>query len=484
MAVDIRSPLYILGALLSVFSVGMLVPAFADWVDGGPDVAMFLVCFLVTIFAGGTLMAAFRPREKISVTVHQAFVLTALAWIVLTLFAALPFSVASLHIRYTDAFFEAMSAVTTTGSTVLTGLDDMPSGLLLWRSLLQWMGGVGIIVMAVAILPFLRIGGMQLFRTESSDRSEKSLPRVSQISAAIMVFYLLFSAIVFVLLWAVGLSFFDSVNHAMTAVSTAGFSTRDASVGGLGNPAAEYVLSLAMLVAGATFMTMIQSYRSSSLALLRDTQIRVYLLVVLFCTAAMTAWRLATSDSSLEESFRQSLFNVTSIVTTTGFATADYTSWGAFPIALMLFLTFVGGCTGSTAGGLKIFRFQILYQLARIQLNRLTHPHAVIVPRFNGREVGRDVINSVAGFVFLYFFCFVVIAIGLSLFGLDLATAVSGSATALGNVGPGIGEVIGPAGNFQPLPDGAKWLLAFGMLLGRLELLTLLVLLMPGFWRA
>ena len=366
MAVDIRSPLYILGALLSVFSVGMLVPAFADWVDGGPDVAMFLVCFLVTIFAGGTLMAAFRPREKISVTVHQAFVLTALAWIVLTLFAALPFSVASLHIRYTDAFFEAMSAVTTTGSTVLTGLDDMPSGLLLWRSLLQWMGGVGIIVMAVAILPFLRIGGMQLFRTESSDRSEKSLPRVSQISAAIMVFYLLFSAIVFVLLWAVGLSFFDSVNHAMTAVSTAGFSTRDASVGGLGNPAAEYVLSLAMLVAGATFMTMIQSYRSSSLALLRDTQIRVYLLVVLFCTAAMTAWRLATSDSSLEESFRQSLFNVTSIVTTTGFATADYTSWGAFPIALMLFLTFVGGCTGSTAGGLKIFRFQILYQLARI----------------------------------------------------------------------------------------------------------------------
>ena len=484
MAVDIRSPLYILGALLSVFSLGLLAPAFADWVDGGPDVAMFLICFLVTIFAGGMLMAAFRPREKISVTIHQAFVLTALAWTVLTLFAALPFSVASLHISYTDAFFEAMSAVTTTGSTVLTGLDDMPSGLLLWRSLLQWMGGVGIIVMAVAILPFLRIGGMQLFRTESSDRSEKTLPRVSQISTAIVVFYLLFSAVIFVLLWSVGLSFFDAVNHTMTAVSTAGFSTRDASVAGLANPAAEYVLTLAMLVAGATFMTMIQSYRGGSLMLLRDTQIRVYLLVVFVSTAAMTAWRLANSESGIEESFRQSLFNVTSIVTTTGFATADYTTWGAFPIALMLFLTFVGGCTGSTAGGLKIFRFQILYQLARVQLNRLTHPHAVIVPRFNGREVSRDVINSVAGFVFLYFFCFVAIAIGLSLSGLDLATAVSGSATALGNVGPGVGEIIGPAGNFQSLPDGAKWLLSFGMLLGRLELLTLLVLLMPGFWRA
>lgn len=484
MAVDIRSPLYILGALLSVFSVGMLLPALADWVDGGPDSAVFFICFIVTIFAGGTLMAAFRPREKISVTIHQAFVLTAATWTLMTVFAALPLSASSLHLSFADAFFEAMSGVTTTGSTVLVGLDKMPTGILLWRGLLNWFGGVGIIVMAVAILPFLRIGGMQLFRTESSDRSEKSLPRVSQISVAIIVFYLLLSAVSVVLLWLVGVDLFDAILHTMAAVATGGFSNYDASVAGLNNMAAEYILTAIMFIGGATFMLFINSWRTRSLAFLRDSQLRVYFWLIVVCTLALMVWRLATGDFGIEPAFRHSLFSVVSIVTTTGFVTADYTTWGSFPIALMLFLTFTGACTGSTAGGLKIFRFQILYQMAKAQLLRLTHPNAVLVPRFNEREISREVVNSVAGFVFLYFFCFVAIAIGLSFFGLDLATSVSGSATALGNVGPGLGDVIGPSGNFKSLPDGAKWLLSFGMLLGRLELLTLLVLLMPSFWRA
>jgi len=484
MAVDIRSPLYILGALLSVFSVGMLLPAVADWIDGGPDSAMFFICFIVTIFAGGTLMAAFRPREKISVTIHQAFVLTAATWSLMTVFAALPLAVSSLHLSFADAFFEAMSGVTTTGSTVLVGLDKMPTGILLWRGLLNWFGGVGIIVMAVAILPFLRIGGMQLFRTESSDRSEKSLPRVSQISVAIIVFYLLLSAVSVVLLWLVGVPLFDSVLHTMAAVATGGFSNHDASVGGLENKAAEYILVAIMFIGGATFMLFINAWRTRSFAFLRDSQLRVYFWLIVICTIAMMVWRLSTGEFQVEAAFRHSLFMVVSIVTTTGFVTADYTTWGSFPIALMLFLTFTGACTGSTAGGLKIFRFQILYQMAKAQLLRLTHPNAVLVPRFNDREISREVINSVAGFVFLYFFCFVAIAIGLSMFGLDLATAVSGSATALGNVGPGLGDTIGPSGNFKSLPDGAKWLLSFGMLLGRLELLTLLVLFMPNFWRA
>ena len=484
MAVDIRSPLYILGILLSIFAFGMLLPALAEWAEGGVDAPIFLVCFGVTVFAGGVLVASFRPREKVSIDVHQAFVLTAFAWILITVFAALPLSASSAGISYTDAFFEAMSGVTGTGATVLVGLDKLPAGVLWWRTILVWFGGVGIIVMAVAILPFLRIGGMQLFRAESSEKSEKTLPRMSQISVAITVYYLFVSSIGALLLWSVGLSLSDAIHHGFGAVATGGFSTMDASVGGFANPAAEYIITALMFIGGMTFIVMIQSWRERRLAFLQDSQIRVYFWIVVISALALTAFRFGTSEASLEQSFRHSIFHVVSIITTAGFVTTDYTTWGSFPIALMLMLTFIGACTGSTSGGVKIFRYQILYQLARVQIAKLTHPNSVIVPRFNGREISREVINSVAGFVFLWFFCFIVLAIALSLFGLDFATAVSGAASSLGNVGPGVGTIIGPAGTFQPLPDGAKWLLSFGMLLGRLEMLTLLILLMPSFWRA
>ncbi len=484
MAVDLRSPLYILGILLGIFAFAMLLPAFAEWVEGGEDAGMFLISFAVTAFAGGTLAAAFRPREKVSIDVHQAFVLTAAAWIVITTFAALPLAVSSVGISYTDAFFEAMSGVTGTGATVLVGLETLPAGVLWWRTILIWLGGIGIIVMAVAVLPFLRIGGMQLFRAESSEKSEKTLPRMSQISLAITVYYFLVSLAGSLLLWASGLGLGDAIHHGFGAVATGGFSTLDASFGGFNNPLGEYVMALLMFIGGMTFIVMINSWRLRQALFLRDSQIRTFAAVVLASALTLTLWRWLGSEAPLEEAFRQSLFHVVSIVTTSGFVTADYTSWGAFPIVLMLFLTFIGACTGSTSGGVKIFRYQILYQLARVQLARLTHPNAVIVPRFNGREVSREVINSVAGFVFLWFFCFVILSIGLSLFGLDIDTAVSAAATSLANVGPGVGPIVGPAGTFQPLPDGAKWLLSFGMLLGRLEMLTLLVLLMPSFWRA
>ncbi|MDF3076001.1 MAG: trkH 1 [Alphaproteobacteria bacterium] len=484
MAVDIRSPLYILGILLCIFSFGMVLPAFAEWVEDGADAGMFLICFGVTFFAGGTLAVSFRPRDKVSIDVHQAFVLTALAWIVITLFAAIPLSASSAGISYTDAVFEAMSGVTGTGATVLVGLEQLPAGILWWRTILVWFGGVGIIVMAVAVLPFLRIGGMQLFRAESSEKSEKTLPRMSQISAAITVYYFFVSIAGSLLLWATGLKLGDAIHHGFGAVATGGFSTLDSSFGGFKNPAAEYIMTVLMFIGGMTFIVMIQSWRARQLLFLRDSQIRAYFLIVMSCALTLTLWRWGTSEAPLEEAFRHSIFHVVSIITTAGFATTDYTTWGTFPIVMMLFLTFIGACTGSTSGGVKVFRYQILYQLARVQIAKLTHPNAVIVPRFNGREVSREVINSVAGFVFLWFFCFIVLSIALSLFGLDIDTAISGAASALGNVGPGVGETIGPAGTFQPLPDGAKWLLSFGMLLGRLEMLTLLILLMPSFWRA
>jgi trk system potassium uptake protein TrkH len=301
---------------------------------------------------------------------------------------------------------------------------------------------------------------------------------------AITVYYLTLSLIGALLLWAAGLSLGDAIHHGSGAIATGGFSTLDSSFGGFKNPIAEYIMTVLMFIGGMTFIVMIQSWRARSLQFMRDSQIRAYFAIVMTAALMLTLYRWSSSDAPLEEAFRQSIFHVVSIITTAGFVTTDYTSWGSFPIVLMLFLSFMGACTGSTSGGVKIFRYQILYQLARVQIARLTHPNAVIVPRFNGREVSREVINSVAGFVFLWFFCFIVLAIALSLFGLDISTAVSGAASSLGNVGPGVGSIIGPAGTFQPLPDGAKWLLSFGMLLGRLEMLTLLVLLMPSFWRA
>lgn len=483
MPIDLRPPFYILGALLCIAAAGMLVPALADAFTGGPDEGVFAACAGVGVFAGGILMFAFRPRERLNLNVQQAFLLTCLAWIALTLLTALPMAAGSYRLSYVDAVFEAMSGLTTTGSTVIVGLDKAPTGLLLWRALLQWFGGVGIIVMAVAILPFLRIGGMQLFRTESSDKSDKFLPRVSQVAVAIVLFYLAISVLFALAMWATGVSLFDAVCHMMAAVATGGFSNLDASVGGYGNPAFEWACIAAMAAGGSTFVVLIRAWQGDRRALWQDTQLRAYVGILLAAAVSLTLWQTAINDQPAAKAFRDSLFATVSIVTTTGFVTEDYTTWGAFPITLVFFLTFIGGCTGSTSGGLKVFRVQILVEMARIGIARLTHPNAVYVPMFNRSEVSRDVINSVLGFVFLYGMTFAVLSVGLSAFGLDIVTSLSGAATALGNVGPGLGDKIGPAGNFAGLPDGAKVLLTIGMLMGRLELLTLLVLFTRGFWR-
>ncbi|MBM4023614.1 MAG: TrkH family potassium uptake protein, partial [Planctomycetes bacterium] len=331
--------------------------------------------------------------------------------------------------------------------------------------------------------PFLSVGGMQLFHSESSDRSEKVVPRLSTVASAILLIYVSLIAACALLFWLFGMTGMESVVHAVSSVATGGFSTSDSSVGLFRSPAIEWIAIIFMLAGALPFVIYIRLTRGYVSAFWRDSQIRLLILIVLSATVALTAWLSVTSDLHWLEAFRLALFNVTSIVTTTGFVSADYSQWGGFAVTVFFLLTFCGGCTGSTSGGIKIFRFEILLARLRVQMARLVQPNGVFPLQYQGRAVPDDVPAGVIAFIALYISCFVVLSLLLSALGLDFVTAVSGAAACLGNVGPGLGPIIGPGGTFAPLPDTAKWLLALAMVLGRLELFTFLVLFTPRFWR-
>jgi trk system potassium uptake protein TrkH len=387
------------------------------------------------------------------------------------------------HISYTDAFFETMSGITTTGSTILVGLDHASPGLLIWRSMLHWLGGIGFIGMAVAILPLLRVGGMRLFQTESSDWGEKVMPRSHMVAKHILLIYLGLTLIGCMAFWAAGMTPFDAINHSMASISTGGFSTSDLSLANWPQPAVHWVAVVLMIAGSLPFTLYVASLRGHRRALFKDHQVRGFLGFLLVTWLVFGTWLWLHSDNSWLDAFRIVAVNVTSVVTTTGFALGDYTTWGSFAVLLFFYLTFVGGCSGSTAGGLKIFRFQVAYVLLRANLQQLVHPRAVIKQQYNNHNLDEEIVRSLITFSFFFTITIGVIALGLTLMGLDWVTALTGAATAVCNVGPGLGPIIGPAGNFSSLPDGAKWLLTLGMLLGRLEILTVLVLVTRAFWR-
>jgi len=477
-----RPVLFVIGILLSTMAIGMCVPAAVDLYLGSSDWQVFATSAGLTLFIGVGL-ALTNQAPNIRLTVRQAFVLTTLSWIVLTVFAALPLSFSELNLSYTDAFFEAMSGVTTTGSTVIAGLDTAPPGVLLWRSMLQWLGGVGIVVMAIGVLPMLKVGGMQLFRTESSEKSEKTMPRVAQIVTAIVVIYVALSVIWSILYWAAGMSYFDAVIHTMTTLATGGFSSYDDSLGHFDSWRIDLIATAGMFVGGLPFLLLLRSLQGDRGALFRDAQVRAYVGVVaaLILIGAGFLWLRNGVDPL--QALRYASFNLISVMTGTGYATSDFYRWGSFAVPLFFFIMFIGGCAGSTTCGMKIFRFQVLYAAARTQLRHLFQPHGVFIPYYNRRPIPADVIESVLSFFFVFILCFGLLAIGLGMVGLDYLTALSGAATAICNVGPGLGDVIGPAGNFSTLPDAAKWMLSAGMLLGRLELFTVIVLFSRTFWR-
>lgn len=478
---DLRPVFYVIGILLSTLAAAMIFPVLADLVAGNDDWRVFFLCMIFTAFFGGVLILT-NSGERFHMTVRQTFLLTSLSWVVLALAAAAPFALSDLKMSFTDAMFEAVSGITTTGSTVITGLDNAPPGILLWRAILQWLGGIGIIVMALSVLPFLKVGGMQLFKTESSE-NEKALPRATQLATSIGLIYLMLTVICVFCYKFSGMSSFDSWAHAMTTIATGGFSTFDSSFGNFDTAWAEVTAIVFMLLGGLPFILYVKALRGNWKALFTDTQVRTFLSIVMVAVLTMITYQIFQNDVPFLESLRRATFNVVSIITGTGYTNGNYGAWGGFAVIMIFFLMVVGGCAGSTTCGIKVFRFQVLYSVTIAQLKQLLHPHGLFTPHYNGNALPKGVASSVMSFFFVYALCFSLLAIGLSFIGLDFMTAMSGAVTAVSNVGPGLGDIIGPGGTFQPLPDSAKWMMSAGMLLGRLELFTVLVLFLPHFWK-
>lgn len=480
---DFRSVLFVVGFLLLALAAAMLLPAAIDALAGNPDWRGFIASALITGGMGGALVLGYRPSGTLGLTPREGFLLTTASWVLLAGFATMPLMLVEAPLGFTDAYFEAMSGLTTTGSSVMPNLDGRPMGILLWRALLQWTGGIGIIVIAVAVLPVLRVGGMQLFRTESSDKSEKIRPRVSQVSGVLISVYVTLTMLCAVALVLAGMPAFDAVCHAMSTLATGGFSTHDLSIGFYENPAIEWIVTGFMFIAGMTFILLARGARGDLAWLWRDDQTRWYCLVALVYILGITLWQIAANDRPFMEALRSSSFNVVSIATTTGFASEDFLAWGTMPTTALMVLLFIGACTGSTSGGIKLFRVCVLVAGARWQIRHLIHPHRVLQPTYNDKPISDDVMRSVLSFFVFYMVAFALISIAVSGFGLEPLAAMSAVAQALGNVGPGLTPEIGPVGNYAHLEDGAKWLLSLAMLLGRLELLTVLVLLSPAYWR-
>ena len=438
--IKFRPIVFLIGILLSALAVVMLIPVLVDVLTGySRDASVFAVSAGFTLFIGVSAVLAARADEP-EIDVRQSFVLAALGWAVAAAFAALPLGFSDLGLDPTSAFFEAMAGVTSTAATAITGLDGAPPGILLWRALLQWFGGFGMIAIAITVLPVLQVGGMQIFRLESAGGAQRVLPRAAQILTGVGLIYVGLTAACATALWATGMTGFEAVVHAMTTISTGGFSTSDQSIAHFRSGAVEAIVILFMILGSLPFLLYLQALRMAA-------------------------------------------FNIVSVVTGTGFTTASYDTWGGVAIAAFLFLMVVGGCAGSTSSGIKIFRFQVIYEAADVQIKRLIQPSGLFVPEFNERPIPDTVANAVMGFFFLFAASYAILALGLGAMGLDTLTCLSGAASAIANVGPGLGPVIGPEGNYAALPDGAKWLLSFGMLVGRLDLYTVLVLFVPAFWR-
>ena len=473
--------LYVIGYLLSVLSIILCIPAGVDAFYGENQWQSFTFASLISLFFGILLILA-NKSNNFSISLKQTFLLTTLSWVFIAFFGSLPFIFSGLELSFTDAFFESMSGITTTGSTILSGLDHLPHGILIWRSLLQWIGGIGIIVIAISFLPILKVGGMQLFYTESSESSEKVLPRAGQIANIIGIIYLILTIFCAVLLYTFGMSTFDSIAHSMTTLSTGGFSTSDMSIGKYDNVNIEFTISIFMILGSLPFVLYLQTLRGNLYAIFKDSQVQFFIFLVIISILIVTFWKYQ-STASFFSNFRSSFFNTISIFTGTGYVTQNFNNWGSFIIVLFLFLMLVGGCAGSTTCGIKIFRLQILYQSAKIQIFKLLNPHGVSVVKYNKIPVSESITSSVMGFFFMFIVSYIIITLILSFIGNDFLTSLSGAATSLANVGPGLGNVIGPTKTFAALSDTTKWVLIIGMLTGRLELLSVIILLTPAFWK-
>ena len=481
---DLRPVFFVIGLMCSALGLLMFIPMLVDVFDEARAWRAFGISGgITTLF--GALLATISYTPKPSLRARGAFVLTVFAWLTLSVLSAMPFLFEPINLSITDALFEATSGITTTGATVLTGLDNMPRGVLMWRALLQWIGGVGIVVTAMAVLPMLKVGGMQLFRLESSDMGEKVLPRAASLAGGISLIYLGLTIACLIGYMLTGMNLFDASAHAMTTLATGGYSTSDASMGGFMDNGADIVCVAFMMAGGMPFgVYLLMTTRGDWRAPLRDSQVRAFLTVMTALIAIVTLFLILSNQFEFGRGLRLAMFNTVSIVTGTGYATADYNAWGPFAVAAFFAFMFIGGCAGSTACSIKIFRYQVAFEALRNYLFRMPRQNAVVPMRYGGKPLPPSVVYSVMSYFFVFFLTMVVAAALLSLIGLDPITAWSGAGSAIANVGPGLGDIIGPAGTYQELPGLAKWVLMVTMIIGRLEIVTALVLLTPAFWRS
>ena len=477
-----KTVFFLIGILLIVLGASMLAP-YSIQVMYEENSHSFISSSFVTIFIGILFILANLEKE-FKLNLRQTFLFSTLAWLMVAIFGSLPFLLSTNEFSITEAFFESMSGITTTGATIISDLDNSPKSILLWRAIMQWLGGIGIVVMAITILPLLKVGGMQLFKMEGPDTTEKILPRTIEVAAIIISTYLALTFFCGFFYWIFGMSIFDSICHAMTTIATGGFSTHNDSIGFFKNSNIEIVASIFIILGSIPFISYLKFSQGNRKIFFTDVQIKglIYLLVI--STVVMFIYLLFINfESSLVDKIRISSFNVISILSGTGYVTDDFGLWGKFSLIFFLFLMFIGGCAGSTACGIKIFRLQMLLIFLKNQIKKLIYPNSVIITKYNNQKISDDFIKSVILFIFTFLFIFLIIAMLLSISGLDFITSISGAASSISNVGPGLGDLIGPNGNYRELPDLSKWILTAGMLLGRLELFAVLVLFFPSFWR-
>ena len=474
--------IYLIGMLLCILSLFMMIPAFVDWLYGNNDWPAFVGASLLTLFVGAILYLSNRDSTTEHLELRQAFLLTNSAWISIALFGSLPFLLSEIDMSFTDAIFESTSGITTTGATVIINLEATSHGILIWRALLQWLGGVGIIVMALAVLPMLSIGGMQLFKTESYETPDKVVPKAASFAAGISIVYITLTVVWALMLWFAGMPLFDSIAHAMTTLATGGYSTRSDSLAAFNSSSIEIIVIFGMIVGSLPFVHYLAITKKGLKNLFKDDQVKLFLTLIVFVVLIVSIY-LNLNDIPFLEALRLASFNVISIITGTGFGTSDFNNWGGFPTTILLILMFIGGCAGSTTCGLRMARIQVLVANAKAQISKLIRPHAVVVSYYNQKPIPENVAESVMGFFFLYIISFAVIACLLGGLGLDLITAISGAASAIGNVGPGLGDIIGPSGTYQSIPELGKLFLCAGMILGRLEIFAILVMFSPLFWK-
>ena len=474
--------IYLIGMLLCILSLFMMIPAFVDWLYGNNDWPAFVGASFLTLFVGGILYLSNRDSTTEHLELRQAFLLTNSAWISIALFGSLPFLLSEIDMSFTDAIFESTSGITTTGATVINNLEATSHGILIWRALLQWLGGVGIIVMALAVLPMLSIGGMQLFKTESYETPDKVVPKAASFAAGISIVYITLTVVWALMLWFAGMPLFDSIAHAMTTLATGGYSTRSDSLAAFNSSSIEIIVIFGMIVGSLPFVHYLAITKKGLKNLFKDDQVKLFLTLIVFVVLIVSIY-LNLNDIPFIEALRLASFNVISIITGTGFGTSDFNNWGGFPTTILLILMFIGGCAGSTTCGLRMARIQVLVANAKAQISKLIRPHAVVVSYYNQKPIPENVAESVMGFFFLYIISFAVIACLLGGLGLDLITAISGAASAIGNVGPGLGDIIGPSGTYQSIPELGKLYLCAGMILGRLEIFAILVMFSPLFWK-